>query len=661
MPITIDGPWFKDEHGRTRILRGVNLSGSSKMPAKPPGYTHLAEDFFEHQDVSFVGRPFALEDADEHFSRLKAWGLDFLRFIVTWEAIEHSGPGIYDEDYLDYVEELVEKAYEYDIHLFIDPHQDVWSRFSGGDGAPGWTFDLVGMDITKFHETGAAIVHQTYGDPFPRMVWFTNSAKFATMTMFTLFFAGNDFAPHVTVDGVPIQDYLQSHYINAVRQVAKRVGHMPHVVGYDVMNEPLKGFIGCSDLRKNNEFRYLFRESPTPYQAMLLTSGFCLDDIPYHRSKLPLPWMIETCTINPDKQRLWKEGFDCLWREVGIWDVHEGKPRLLRPGHFQHVNGRKVDFTDDYYRPFAKRFADAIREDDPDAIIFIETEPYQPPPQWSDADAQGIVFAPHWYDAITLTTKRYFPFFTVDLETFLPALGHEHVQQAFTRQLGRYKQYSKEKLGNAPTLIGEIGIPYDMNDKAAYQSGDFSAQVQAMETNMRALEDNLLSYTLWTYAADNTNERGDQWNGEDLSIFSVDQQKNPNDINSGGRALEAVVRPYARAVAGEPLRMCFDREQGMFILNFRHDDAITEPTELFVPNTQFPDGYQVEVSDGDYEVDSENQRVIYRHSDKDIPHQVRIISNTPPPPAPTGRNPLLLVLVSLVGMWLLRRLLGRKD
>ena len=39
-----------------------------------------------------MGRPFPLEEADEHFRRLKAWGLTFLRFLVTWEAVAHEGP-----------------------------------------------------------------------------------------------------------------------------------------------------------------------------------------------------------------------------------------------------------------------------------------------------------------------------------------------------------------------------------------------------------------------------------------------------------------------------------------------------------------------------------------------------------------------------------------
>ena len=121
------------------MLRGVNLGGSSKVPYTPNGATHLREKFFDHRHVSFIGRPFPLEEADEHFGRLRTWGLTFLRFLVTWEAIEHAGPGIYDLDYLDYLHAIIQKAAEHGLTVFIDPHQDVWSRFSGGDGAPGWT------------------------------------------------------------------------------------------------------------------------------------------------------------------------------------------------------------------------------------------------------------------------------------------------------------------------------------------------------------------------------------------------------------------------------------------------------------------------------------------------------------------------------------------
>jgi hypothetical protein len=189
-----DGIWFKDQAGRALLLRGANLGGSTKVPARPNGATYIRDRFFDHRDVSFVGRPFPLDEADEHFRRLRAWGLTFLRLLVTWEAIEHAGPGQYDQEYLTYLRAIAEKAAEYGIACFIDPHQDVWSRWTGGDGAPGWTFDLIGMDITRLDATGAAFTHQLQGDPFPRMVWPSNHSRLGTATMFTLFFGGNDFA-----------------------------------------------------------------------------------------------------------------------------------------------------------------------------------------------------------------------------------------------------------------------------------------------------------------------------------------------------------------------------------------------------------------------------------------------------------------------------------
>ena len=197
-------------------MRGVNLGGSSKVPANPDGATWNKSGFYDPRQVSFVGRPFPLAEADEHFRRIKAWGFTFIRFLVTWEAIEHAGPGIYDQAYLDYLYAIIKKAGEYGLDLFIDPHQDVWSCFSGGDGAPGWTLEVAGFDLTRLHTTGAAFLHQEHGDPFPRMVWPTNYNKLAAATMFTLFFAGDDFAPQFKIDGVPVQEYLQSHYIQAI-------------------------------------------------------------------------------------------------------------------------------------------------------------------------------------------------------------------------------------------------------------------------------------------------------------------------------------------------------------------------------------------------------------------------------------------------------------
>ncbi len=621
--IRIDGGEFKDKYGRTLMLRGVNLGGSSKVPFQPNATTYRRERFFDHRNVSFVGRPFPLEEGDEHFARLCEWGFTFLRFLVTWEAIEHAGPGLYDQAYLDYVYAIVKKANEYGIQLFIDPHQDVWSRFSGGDGAPGWTLEAVGLDPTRFAETGAAIVHATHGDPFPHMIWPTNATKLASATMFTLFFGGDDFAPTTLIEGESAQQYLQGHYIAAIQKLVERLRGMPNVVGYDTLNEPSAGYIGWKDLRVA-EGRLKVGDTPTPFQSMLLGVG-----IPQTVERYALTmWgmkRIGARALNPARVRAWRDGSDCIWQQNRVWDfdIH-GAPRLLCPDYFAQVNGRAVEFARDYYRPFANRFAAAIHAVDSGALIFIEAEPTRWPPEWTPNDARTIVWAPHWYDAMVLLTKRFNRFIAVDSHNAKLVFGPGAIRRSFAAQLAHFRRGAAEQLGNVPTIIGECGIPFDLQEKRAYRTDDFSAQEKAIDRTLRAIEDSRLNVALWNYTADNTNVRGDQWNDEDFSIFSRDQQTNPSDLHSGGRALKAVVRPYPRAIAGELVRISFDWKRQAFEMEFQHDNQVAAPTEVFVPNLQYPHGYQVSVSDGSFETKPSDQTLIYRHSAERETHIIRI-------------------------------------
>lgn len=137
LALEVDGKWFLDDKQRVCMLRGVNLSGGCKMPTGQTSHSpHL---FFNHRQVSFTGRPFPLGDEmDQHLERLKSWGFLFLRFQITWEALEHAGPRQYDQEYIDYLIVVLRRARQYGFRCFIDPHQDVWSRFTGGSGAPGW-------------------------------------------------------------------------------------------------------------------------------------------------------------------------------------------------------------------------------------------------------------------------------------------------------------------------------------------------------------------------------------------------------------------------------------------------------------------------------------------------------------------------------------------
>jgi hypothetical protein len=622
MKLSITDATLRDGLGRTLILRGANLSGASKVPYTPDGATYRREGFFEHRTVSFVGRPFPLREADEHLGRLARWGLTCVRLLTTWEAIEHAGPGEYDEAYLEYLTAVVERAGKHGLLVFIDPHQDVWSRFAGGDGAPGWTFEAAGLDITRFQATGAAIVHATHGDPFPRMIWPTNGWKLAAATMYTLFFGGDDFAPGLKVAGEGIQGYLQRHYLNAVRQVARRLRGMAHVIGYDVFNEPMPGFIGNRALHRPAA-PLTTGDRPSPLEMMALGAG-----VPQQVERWVWnlrPRRVGRFTLNPTGASAWREGRACVWRDEGVWDVgSDGQPRLLRPQHFCYVHGRFVSFSRDYWRPFCNRFAAAIREEHPETLIFVQPEYGQDGPAWGANDAPGIVYSPHWYDLVTLFVKRYLPGLALDLTRRGPVFGIGAVERHFAHELRRQVRHGIEQMRGAPTLVGEFGIPFDLNDKVALRTGNFGLIERAMARSFRAMDDALASATIWNYTPDNSNARGDLWNDEDLSIFSPDQRANPADPDSGGRALRAVVRPYALATAGTPLRMRFEIWGRRFLFRFRHDPRVQGPTEIFVPRLHYPRGCRVAVSDGDFSLDLSKQRLLYWHSEALSEHEIRI-------------------------------------
>ncbi len=281
-----------------------------------------------------------------------------------------------------------------------------------------------------------------------------------------------------------------------------------------------------------------------------------------------------------------------------------------------------MDFDRDYLVPFVDRYAAAIREEIPDVLIFVETEPSRLPPAWGPGNAARIVSSPHWYDGMVLFMKDFQPWMGVDFIKGKVIFGARRIRQSYNQQLESFKKSARERLGGVPTLIGEIGIPFDMQKKKAFRTGNFKTQVRAMDRSLKIMDDTLLNYTIWNYTADNSNARGDQWNDEDLSIFSRDQQKDPGDINSGGRALQAVVRPYARATAGEPRRMSFDIRKKVFEFEFRHDPQISAPTEFFIPDYQYPHGYRVEVSDGSYAIDPSDQMLTYHPTPGQETHKI---------------------------------------
>ena len=452
------GNSITDDSGRTLILRGVNLGGSSKIP-----FT-----LDQNGAVSFIGRPFPLEDADQHFDLLKNCGFTFIRFIITWEALEHSGPGIYDESYIDYLKKILLVAGKKGISVFIDPHQDVWSRWTGGDGAPRWTLEKLGMVPDRLDAAGAAI------NPNQKaMTWPVNYSLYAAATMFTLFFAGNTFAPNVQIEEESAQDFLQKRYIAAFRHCHKRLKGCKAIVGWGVMNEPHPGYIGYSDLKGLENVFLALGPVPSPFQAMLAASGQPV------KVRVYTPWLKGWIVkgrkkINPQGLSLFREGFTCPWKQAGVWSGEGDNAKLLAPDHFSKYQGRPVRFTDDFLKPFTIRFIESLNKVKKSNLYFIEGVPHGENPSWGSEEPQNTVNAFHHYDQFTLFTKSFRPNLNLDTKKGKIILGSKKVAAHYSAKLAEAKVWALEKMGDMPCLLGEFGLPFDMNKKAAYKTGDYS-------------------------------------------------------------------------------------------------------------------------------------------------------------------------------------------
>ncbi|MDR1507486.1 MAG: cellulase family glycosylhydrolase [Treponema sp.] len=593
----IQDTWICDDQGRRLVLRGCNLGGSTKTPAETPADRQpdqAGAGSRSGQGISFSGKPFPLEEADLRFAELAAWGLTFNRLVVPWEALEHDGPGIYDEAYLAYLRKLLLCAEKHGVSVFIDPHQDLWGRASGGDGAPSWTLEKLGMDTGRLETAGAILPRTgiTAPEHRPVMTWPAGYNRYAAATMFTLFFSGAVFAPKSKIDGENVQDWLQDRYIAAFAHARRRLKNCKAIAGWGTMNEPHPGFIGCTDLSRLENNMVATGPMPSPFAAMIAASGHTVD-IPVYTTGIFGVRKKKTAVLNPDKTGIFMDGFFCPWKTEGIWTCESGTPRLRKPDYFSRSKGR---FVPDFLLPFINRFTGTLAEADEKTLFFVEGVP----PGIGTGDSlkddlspsrentrRRFVHAFHWYDGPTLFIKQFRPWFNYNTKTGRIVLGKKAVKRLYREQIA-------DSLSKAmPNLVGEFGLPFDLFKGKAFKTGDYRVHEQALLMYYDALDEFLLGACLWCYSADNTFLRGDSWNNEDFSIVT----RGPANQTAGGtragehppgsprpRAAGGWLRPYPAATAGTPLFFCWDRKTKQLRFRFRSDPSCADPTFLFIPD-----------------------------------------------------------------------------
>ncbi|HUI39981.1 MAG TPA: cellulase family glycosylhydrolase [Methanothrix sp.] len=404
---------FQDKQGRLVFFRGINIASNAKFP------------------------PFIPFEDPKWLDLLAQWGFNMARLTLMWEAIEPR-PGQYDRIYLEKIALLVEQASQRGIYILLDMHQDLYSRWVGGDGAPDWAFP---PDVDPHNNSGI--------QGFEGGMWgMAYSQSDEIKRCFTHFFQSQE---------------LKEHYKRAWQEVARWVKGNPYVLGYDIMNEPSSG---------------------------------------------------ETLNIT---------------------------------GEFE--NG--------YLKPFYEEVIQAIRKVHPDAVGFVEPNMYDTYfSNLTPFSTHGLIYAPHLYDALSVSFR-----FNMPLEDMV---------------LGELLEKLKEKAEELglPLFVGEFGDTWKKPDRN-----------RPVDNAHCVLEEGFTNCAYWDYSVKDV----DAWNEEDFSI--IDQNGRP-------RGLEVNVRPYVRRLSGTPTRQSFSSSDKIYTGEFSGGPS-KDPTIIYVPESlHYPKGFDVEVSDG---------------------------------------------------------------
>ena len=195
-------PGIYDQQGRFIILRGVNYN--------------VLGDYWQGNSAI----PTTAAYNEEHFKMMASYGFNCVRLLFSWSKLEPQ-PGKYDQDYIQTIKKAIQDANQYGIYIFLDMHQDAYSKYifstpedacdnpqKGWDGAPDWATITDGASTCSndgSRENVPAVIHAWEN------LWKNTNG-------------------------------IQTNLINAWSELIKETGAFENVIGYNLINEPSLGF-----------------------------------------------------------------------------------------------------------------------------------------------------------------------------------------------------------------------------------------------------------------------------------------------------------------------------------------------------------------------------------------------------------------------------------
>jgi hypothetical protein len=531
----------------------------------------------------------------------------------------------------------------------------------GGEAPPSledWLLDMVALLKAQapprlpFDATQSA-------DVYPFTNWWNNvEFSFDIERCYAAFYAGDAVFPDRTFDvggkEMNLKDYLQEAYAGSWAQVVKRVKKFDNVIGYDLVNEPPGAFIvlmasaiyigaGFDPDAVEDWLGALLGEDLGTSVARTL---FILNILPAIPSRDFFDLYVDG---NPGEYNAFVKDHPELCAEA----LEAEKPECLQEAFYEDYVARYKEMRGlagmntggalDLNLSFVVKLVDlyrrvgmAILAEDPEAVIWLEegggafddllggavgsVNLYKP------GELKKIVFTPHWYPDI-------YPFLGFN-EPPRDFVVEEWMVRDFTPDIEAKVKASTETFGPVPVVFGEFGTYFNYNGIEASLASDYEISSEILNNYYESFEKLFLHRMLWNLSADNTKENGDGWNYEDFSIVGPDLAP---------RSELAWCRPTPLAMSGKPVAVSFnsdfhyyDPEKGIpdpwreFHLSFESKES-DMPTEIFVPEYQYPDGFYVWLSDG-WALYDHARHTLYFYPTRDEPGWVHEVTIRPPQP-----------------------------
>ena len=324
------------------------------------------------------------------------------------------------------------------------------------------------------------------------------------------------------------------------------------------------------------------------YHQDVFARPFCGDGFPYWAIEGEPPEPPDDCRswvygyINPGPvrdnfERFWnnddglRDALTQMWQMMArrLWGIKGvvGFEIINEPG--EGTSGGA--WATDVLVPFYSEMIAVIQAEAAGALVFFDATGTSALTASTDLvrpEGDGIVFAPHFYDA------------TMFLGGELPT--DPNYDDALARWAAKGAEWG------VPVLIGEFGARRDLERGFEY-----------LRANYDALDLSLLHATMWEYST-----TVDEWNDEMMSVIDLDGDES--------HLVAAIVRPYPAATVGTINSFSYDSADRTGTLVFTPGD-VSGITEIVVPTRVFPNGVDASLEGGGWiRYDPPSQRLLIR-------------------------------------------------